>query len=103
MDVLDPMYTAPSTDAAVFEQKQRFMYNVFSQCILTSKGKVCARAYEKDLDAQQVYKDLLAIYADQLTMQLDATSICSELTIMTLDDKWRKSYATFLNLWCSRV
>jgi hypothetical protein len=36
-------------------------------------------------------------------MQLDATSIRSELTIMKLDDKWRKSYATFLNLWCIRV
>jgi hypothetical protein len=37
MDVLDPTCTAPSSDAAVFEQKQCFMYNVFSQCILTSK------------------------------------------------------------------
>jgi hypothetical protein len=77
---------------------QRFMHNVFSQCIVTSKGKVCVRAYEKDLDAQQVCKDLLAIYADQLTMQLDATSIHSEFTIMKLDDKWRKPYATFLHL-----
>jgi hypothetical protein len=89
MDVLDPTFTAPSSDAAVFEQKQRFMYNVFSQCILTSKGKVCVRTHEKDLDAQQVYKYLLEIYPDQLTMQLDATSICPELTIMKLDDKWR--------------
>jgi hypothetical protein len=79
------------------------MYNVFSQCIRTPKGKVCVRAHEKDLDVQQVYKGLLDIYADQLTMQHDATSIRSELTIMKLDDKWCKSYATFLNLWCSRV
>jgi hypothetical protein len=102
MDILDPAFTPPPSDATVFEQK-RFMYNVFSQCILTSKGKVCVRAHEKDLDAQQVYKDLLAIYADQLTMQLDATNIRSELTTMKLDDKWRKSYVTFLNLWCSRA
>jgi hypothetical protein len=33
------------------------MYNVFSQYILTSKGKVCVRAQEKDLDAQEVYRD----------------------------------------------
>jgi hypothetical protein len=98
MDVLNPAYTASPSDAAVFEQKQHFMYNVCSQCILTSKGKVCVRAHKKDLDAQQVYKDLHAIYADQLTMQLDAISIRSKLT-MKLDDKWRKSYATSLNLW----
>jgi hypothetical protein len=38
-------------------------------------------------------------------MQLDATSIHSELTIMKLDDNGAmcKSYATFLNLGCSRV
>jgi hypothetical protein len=36
-------------------------------------------------------------------MQLDATNIRSELSIMKLDDKWRKSCASFLNLWCSRV
>ena len=67
------------------------------------KGKVCVWAHEKDFDAQKVYRDLIAIYADQLTIQLDATSIRSELIVMNLDDKWRKSFATFLNLWCSRV
>jgi hypothetical protein len=104
MDILNPSFTPSANDAVAFEQKQQFMYNVFSQCILTSKGKVCVRAYEKDLDAQKVYRDLIAIYADQLTIQLDDTSICSELTVMKLNDKWRKSFASFLNcLWCSRV
>jgi hypothetical protein len=55
------------------------------------------------LEAQQVYTDLLAIYADQPMLQLEATSIHTELTIMKLDDKWRKPYATFLNLWSSRI
>jgi hypothetical protein len=50
------------------------------------KGKVCVRAHEKDLDAQQVYNDRLGIYADQLTIQLDVTSDHSEFTIMKLDD-----------------
>jgi hypothetical protein len=99
MDILNPSYTPSADDAFAFEQKQWFMFNVFSQC----KGKSLRCAHEKDLDAQKVYRDLIAIYADQLTIQLDATSICSELTVMKLDDKWRKSFATFLNLWCSCV
>jgi hypothetical protein len=57
----------------------------------------------QSIKRESLYKDLLAIYADQLTMQLEATNIHSELTSMKLDDKWRKSYAIFLNLWCSRV
>jgi hypothetical protein len=64
------------------------MYNVLTQCILISNRKVC----EKDFNEQKVYKELLAIHADQLTIQLDATSIRSELSIMKLDDNWRKSY-----------
>jgi hypothetical protein len=36
-------------------------------------------------------------------MQLDATSIRSEITIMKLDDKWCKSYAVFLNMWFGQV
>jgi hypothetical protein len=93
MDILNPSFTPSANDAVAFKQKQRFMYKVFSQCILTSKGKFCVQAHEKDLDAQKVYKDLHAIYADQLTIQLDATSIHSELTVMKLNDKWRKSFA----------
>jgi hypothetical protein len=50
-----------------------------------------------------VYTDLISIYADQLTLQLDTISICTKLNIMKLDDKWRKPYATFFNLWSSRV
>jgi hypothetical protein len=42
MDILNPSFKpSAKNDAVAFEQKQRFMYNVFSQCILTSKGKVC--------------------------------------------------------------
>ena len=79
------------------------MYNVFSQCILSSKGKVCVRNHERSLDGQLVYSDLLDVYTDQLSAQIDATTLRSELTIMKLDDKWRKSYEAFLNYWVSRV
>ena len=79
------------------------MYNVFSQCILSSKGKVCVRAHERTLDGQAVYDELLAVYTDQLSAQIDATTLRSELTIMKLDDKWRKSYEAFLNFWVGKV
>ena len=103
LDVLDPLYSPPSGSESVFEQKSMFMYNVFSQCISSSKGKVCVRAHERALDGQAVYNDLLNVYNDQLSAQIDATTLRSELTIMKHDDKWRKTYETFLNYWSSRV
>jgi hypothetical protein len=50
LEVLDPLFVPPTGHEDTFEQKCKFMYNMFSQCILTSKGKVCARAQEKSLN-----------------------------------------------------
>ena len=102
-EVLDPSYVPPPGTEDVFEQKSKFMYNVFCNCILTSKGKVCVRAQERDLDGQRVYEQLLNVYNDQLSAQLDASSIRAELTILKLDDKWRKSYESFLNFWTTKA
>ena len=88
LEILDLSYVPTLDIDNLFQQKQKFMYNVFSQCLLTSKGKVCVRAHEKDMDAQQVYAQLLDAYDDQISTSLDATSLRSELTLMKLDDKW---------------
>jgi hypothetical protein len=103
LEVLDPLFLPPTGHEYTFEQKCKFMYNMFSHCILTSKGKVFVPAQEKSLNGQLVYEALQKVYDDQLSAQLDATNIRSELTIMKHDDKWRKSYETFLSHWISRV
>ena len=87
LDILDPSFVPPIGSEAIFEQKSKFMYNVFFQCILSSKGKVCVRNHERSLDGQLVYSDVLDVYTDQLSAQIDATTLRSELTIMKLDDK----------------
>ena len=103
LEILDLNYVPTLDIDNLFQQKQKFMYNVFSQCLVTSKDKVCVRAHEKDMDAQQVYAQLLDAYDDQISTSLDATSLRSELTLMKLDDKWRKGYETFLTFWSSKV
>ena len=103
LDVLNPSYQPSPELVAVFEQKQRFMYNVFIQCINTSKGKVCVRSHESTMDAQLVYKELFAVYNDDLSVSLDASTLRAELTVMKLDDKWRKGFETFLTHWSSKV
>jgi Reverse transcriptase (RNA-dependent DNA polymerase) len=103
LDVLNPSYV-PSTELALaFDQKQKFMYNVFTQCILTSKGKVCVRSEETTMNAQAVYKSLLSVYNDNLSASLDAAALRAELTMMKLDDKWRKGFETFLTHWSGKI
>jgi hypothetical protein len=79
------------------------MYNVFTNIILTSKGKVCVQAEYDSMNAQKVYASFLESYNDQLSTQLSTTKLRSELTIMKLDDKWCNAFETFLHHWTSRV
>jgi hypothetical protein len=40
MDVLEPTYVPSLEDQDSFRKKQRFMYNVFSNIVLATKGKI---------------------------------------------------------------
>jgi Reverse transcriptase (RNA-dependent DNA polymerase) len=103
LDVLDPSYIPPSNLVVIFEQKQRFMFNVFSHCLHTAKGKVCLRRHDSTHDAQRVYVDLVAAYQDDLSSQLAASTLRNELTTLRLDEKWRSGYEQFLTSWTSKV
>ena len=103
LDVLDTTYLPSQEDKLSFKDKQRFMYHVFSNIILTTKGKNCVRQRADTLDAQAVYADLLDTYHDHLSSTLTATRIRQELTLMKLDDKWRKSFESFFHLWTSKI
>ena len=51
-EVLDDTYVpSKPEDKAVFDQKQKYMYNVFTKTLLTDKGKSLVRDHEKDYDA----------------------------------------------------
>jgi hypothetical protein len=76
LDVLNPSYQLAPELASTFAQKQKFMYNVFIQSINTSNGKVCLRTYESSMNAQLVYKELIALYNDDLSLTLDASTPC---------------------------
>jgi hypothetical protein len=91
MDVLDPTYVPSLEDQDSFRKKQRFMYNVFSNIVLTTKGKNCIRDECDSMDAQKVYAALLEAYDDPLSINLSANKLRQELTLMKLDDKWRKT------------
>ena len=79
------------------------MFNVFTQHILTSKGKVCIRTHESTRDAQKTYSALLSVYQDDLSTQLLATTLRSELTVLSLDEKWRSTYEQFLTTWTTKI
>lgn len=103
LDILDPSYVPTPDVLSSFKDKQRFMYNVFTNIILTTKGRNCVREEGESLDAQKVYASLLDVYHDHLSTKLSATKLRQELTLMKLDDKWRKSLESFLHFWTAKI
>jgi hypothetical protein len=79
------------------------MNNVFSNIVLTIRGKNCICDEFDSMDTQKVYAALLEAYNDPLSINLSATKLGQELTLMKLDDKWRKSFESFIHFWTAKV
>jgi hypothetical protein len=103
LDALDPAYVPRLEDQDSFKKKQRFMYTVFSNIIRSTNGKNCVRDQYDSSDAQKFYTALLDAYHDQLSTNLRATRLRQELTLMKLDDKWRKSFELYLHFWIAKI
>jgi hypothetical protein len=58
------------------------MYNFFSSIVLTTEGKNCIRDECDSMDAQKVCAALLEAYDDLLSINLSATKLRQELTLI---------------------
>ena len=60
MQVLDSNYTPSNAEEKeLFDEKQKFVYAVLEQKVLTDRGKDIIRNHENDYDAQVVYQKLI--------------------------------------------
>jgi hypothetical protein len=50
-----------------------------------------------------LYGALLEDYHDPLSIYLSAAKICQELTLIKLNDKWRKNFESFFHFWTAKV
>ena len=105
VEVLDPVYIPATTDeAALFLEKQKFVYAVFEKTLLTDKGKALVRKHQNTFDAQKIY-DELSEYAKKSTKAtMDAASLLSYITTTNLaDGKWRGTTHAFILHWQDQV
>ena len=103
-NVLNSDYS-PSTQEEIelFGSHNRFMYTVFSECVQTSKGKICIRAHSKTMDGQATYKELNKAYNDSVSVSLVAASLRADLITNKLDNTYKKSSETFLMAWSHKI
>ena len=104
-DVLDPLYVPSNADeAALFDEKQKYMYAVFEKTLLTDKGKALVRAYQRKYDAQAVYKELSEYALKSTKATMDAASILTYITTSRLGDgNWKGTTHAFILHWQDQV
>jgi hypothetical protein len=68
--------------------------------IHTTKDNNCVCEASTKLDAQKVFA---SVYHDHHSTELGATKHCQKLTLLKLDDRWRKSFESFLHCWTAKV
>ena len=103
-DVLDHNFVPATLELTLlFGAHQKFMYTMFCECVLTQKGKLYVRAHENDQDAQKIFTELCAAYEDSVSSGMAASALRSELLLLRLDERWKKSLESFFVFWSNKV
>ena len=102
-EVFDVDYVPQPNDEMEFKRKNIFVYSMFTYSLISAKAKVALRAHESTMDAQLVYKDLLAAYSDGTAAHLSAEALETQIQAMKLDNTWNKPTETFLHTWAARL
>ena len=104
-EVFDPKYTPTTTeDKDLFEEKQKFIYSVFNDCLQTDVGKSLVRTHEKTYDAQKIYKELKAHATASTQATLDTDELLTYVTSTKLSKgQWRGTHHAFILHWCDQL
>jgi hypothetical protein len=99
IQVLDPNYV-PTTpeEKDLFEEKQKFLYAVLEQKVLTDRGKGIIRDHEHDYNAQKVYRKLVNHHLKSTKAMIDSSSILSYITSVRLGNgtSWKGTTEAFI-------
>ena len=84
-DVFDTAYVPVGTNQqALFQEKQKFVYSIFEDKVLTNTGKKLVRKFEETFDAQSIYKGLLYHSKDSAQATIDIAKLLTYITTVKL-------------------
>lgn len=72
-------------------------------CVGTPKGRLCIRAHHVDKNAQLAFADLTKAYNNNVSVQMEITTLRSDLTTLRLDGSWKRSCESFLTEWAHKI
>ena len=87
-----------------FQEKQKFIYSVFEDKVLTNTGVTLVRKYEKTYDAQSIYKGLLRHSQESTQATIDTAELLTYITTVKLHKiSWKGTYYAFILHWCDKL
>ena len=103
-NVLDRLYMPNSSEELeLWTAHQKFMFNVFTITLLTTKGKLALAEHKDTGDAQGVWLSLCNLYELDLAVDLQSNSLRTEIMLMKMEDSWRKGCVSFLSMWKKKI
>ena len=103
-NVLDSYYNPSPSERDLFEEQNKYMMAVFTNCVLTDYGKGLIRHYEGTNDARGLFLDLEYHALSSTTAILTASELLSYITTATLGkNTWNGTTTSFVLHWEEQV
>ena len=101
MEILNLTYVPETPEQKeLFNEKQKYMYAILEQKVITDRGKGFVRDHENDYDAQKVYQKLVDHHLKSTKAMIDLSSILSYITSVRLGSgMWKGTTEGFIIHW----
>jgi len=101
-NILNPDYAGAAGDRALFDEHQKFMYNVFFRTVQTSAGMAIVTSHAIDRDAQAIWRELCARAKTSTQASQNTEAILKYLTTAKVEG-WSGTTYDFVLHWLERV
>ena len=103
-NIISPAYI-PITpdDIALFDEQNKFMYDVFNTVLKTPMGKHFVRNHENARDAQAVWKDYLHYMRTSTKADMQIEDLMTVLTSFRLTSTYRGTSQKFIVDWLDKI
>ena len=104
-EIFDIKYKPGSVDEInLFDPKKRFMYAVFTNTLLTDKGKPLDNQHEGGYNVHVIHKEILTHMLTSTKYSLESSTILKYITTAKFGtDDWNGSAESFILHWQKQV
>ena len=103
-NVINPSYVPSSQDDIVlFEEQQKFMYDVWATILKTPMGKHYVRLHESTRDAQAVWRDLTTYMRSSTRADIEIEGLMTTLTSIRLTSATKGNTQQFVLDWLDKL